>query len=95
VVTRRLATIVGSLGHLGDPDASLDWLCRICAEELEMGGSAVALISTDHDPGNIAASDERASFVVDLQFTSREGPMIDAHRDGRPVLPRLRPDRAR
>ena len=85
-VTRRLATIVGLLGQLEDPDASLDWLCRTCAEKLEMGGAAVALIPTDHDPGNIAASDERASLVVNLQFSAGEGPTIDAHRDGRPVL---------
>jgi hypothetical protein len=77
---------VGSLGHLADPDASLDWLCRICAKELGMSGAAVALIPATDDPGNIAASDERASFVVDLQFTSGEGPTIDAHRDRRPVL---------
>jgi hypothetical protein len=86
VVTRRLSSIVGSLGHLENPDASLDWLCRICAEELGMGGAAVALIPIDHDPGSIAASDERASFIVDLQFTSGEGPTIDAHRESRPVL---------
>ncbi len=85
-VTRRLATIVRLLGNLEDPDASLDWLCRTCAEKLRMGGAAVALMPTDHDPGNIAASDERASLVVDLQFTSGEGPTIDAHRDRRPVL---------
>ena len=85
-LTRRPAAIMGSLGDLANPDASLDWLCRTCAEELGMGGAAVALIPADHDPGNIAASDERASFVVDLQFTSGEGPTIDAHRDRRPVL---------
>jgi hypothetical protein len=85
-VRRRLAEILGSLGEVGDPDASLDWLCCTCAEELGVSGAAVALILSDHDPGNIAASDERASLVVDLQFTSGEGPTVDAHRSGRPVL---------
>ena len=85
-MTRQLATIVGSLGHLGDPDASLDWLCRTCADELGMTGAAVALVPSSNDPGNIAASDERVSYVVDLQFTTGEGPTIDAHRDRRPVL---------
>ncbi len=86
MVTRRLASIVGSLGHLEYPDASLDWLCRACVKELGVDGAAVALISSNHDPGNIAASDERVSYVVDLQFTTGEGPTIDAHRDRRPVL---------
>ena len=86
VVTRRLAKILESLGDVYDPDASLDWLCRTCAQELGMTGAAVAFILGEHDPGHIAASDERASLVVDLQFTSGEGPTIDAHHSGRSVL---------
>jgi hypothetical protein len=85
-VTRRLAKLLGELGEAGDPDASLDWLCCICAEALGVSGAAVALMLGDHDPGHIAASDERAALIVDLQFTSGEGPTIDAHRRGRPVL---------
>jgi hypothetical protein len=85
-LTRRVAELVGSLGRLTNPDASLDWLCRVCAQELGMGGAAVALIPANDDPGNIASSDERASLIVDLQFTFGEGPTIDAHRDRRPVL---------
>jgi len=86
VVTRRVLAIVGSLGRLEEPDASLDWLCRASAPELGMGGAAVALIPNGHDPGCIAASNGRAAFVVDVQFTSGEGPTIDANWDGRPVL---------
>ena len=85
-MTYRLSTIVDLLGHLEDPDASLDWLCRACAQELGMGGAAIALIANNHDPGNIAASDARVALVVDLQFTSGEGPTIDAHRERRPVF---------
>lgn len=85
-MSRRLDTIVEMLGHLEDPDTSLDWLCHTCARELGMSGAAVALIASTHDPGNIAASDERVALVVELQFTSGEGPTIDAHRDRRPVF---------
>jgi len=85
-VTRRLSALVDLLGHLDDPDASLDWLCHASAQALGMGGAAVALIASKHDPGNIAASDERVALVVDLEFISGEGPTIDAHRERRPVL---------
>jgi hypothetical protein len=51
-----------------------------------MSGAAVVLITADHDAGNIAASDERASSVVDLQLALGEGPTVEAHRDRRPVL---------
>ncbi len=85
-VTRRLATIVGLLGFIEDPSATLGWLCHAFAAYLGMGGAAVALIPNSHDPGNIAASDAWASFVAELQFRSGEGPTIDAHRERRPVF---------
>ncbi len=82
----RLARVLELLGEVGDPDASLDWLCDACAQELGVTGAAVALILSGHDPGNIAASDEVAAAIVDLQFSTGEGPSIDAHRSRRAVL---------
>ena len=82
----RLTRILDLLGEVGDPDASLDWLCGTCARELGVSGAAVALILSGHDPGNIAASDRVASAIVDLQFGTGEGPAIDAHRSRRAVL---------
>lgn len=86
MTSRRLARILGLLGQVEDPDASLDWLCGTCAQELGVSGAAVALILSGHDPGNIAASNEVASAIVDLQFSTGEGPAIDAYRSRRPVL---------
>ncbi|MGA3216949.1 MAG: GAF and ANTAR domain-containing protein [Acidimicrobiales bacterium] len=77
---------MGFLEDLEDPEAVLGRLCQVCAEDLGMAGVAVALIPNGHDPGEIAASDPRASLVVELQFISGEGPTIDAHRDRRPVF---------
>ena len=82
----RLARILDLLGEVGDPDASLDWICGTCAGELGLSGAAVALILSGHDLGNIAASDEVGSAIVDLQFSTGEGPAIDAHRGRRAVL---------
>ncbi len=82
----RLARILGLLGQVDDPDASLDWICGTCASELEVSGAAVALILSGHDPGAIAASNDVAAAIVDLQFTTGEGPAIDAHHSRRPVL---------
>ncbi len=86
MTSRRRARILDLLGRVDDPDASLDWLCGTCAQQLGVSGAAVALILSGHDPGNIAASDEVASAIVDLQFSSGEGPAIDAHRSQRPVF---------
>ncbi len=91
VTSRRLARILDRLGKVDDPDASLDWLCATCARELGVSGAAVALILSGHDPGHIAASDDLAAAVVDLQFGTGEGPAIDAHHSRRAVLePELR-----
>jgi hypothetical protein len=51
-VQRRLTKMLTALGEAGDPDASLDWLCGICAGELGLSGGAVALMLGDHDPTN-------------------------------------------
>jgi hypothetical protein len=86
VTSPRLARILDLLGEVGDPDASLDWICGTCALELGVSGAAVALILSGHDPGTVAASDDVAAAVVDLQFATGEGPAIDAHRNRRAVL---------
>jgi hypothetical protein len=85
-VTSRLESIFGSLDSSGDADGSLDLLCRTSARALGVTGTAVALIITGDDPGSLASSDERASLLVDLQFTMGEGPCLDAHNGGRPIL---------
>ena len=90
--TFSLAKYLASLGSLGEPDASLDWLCRTCATELGVSGVSVCLICTGHDPGAIASSDERASLLVDLQFGFGEGPSIDTFESRLAVL---EPDLAR
>ncbi len=69
-----------------EPDASLDWLCRTCGADLGVSGASVSLNLAGHAPGMIAASNERASLLVDLQFGLGEGPAIDAQSSGRAVL---------
>jgi hypothetical protein len=86
VTSDRLAGILGLLGDVGDPDASLDWICGTCARELGVSGAAVALTLSGHDPGSIASSDDVAAAIVDLQFATGEGPAIDAHHSRRAVL---------
>lgn len=81
-----LARLLASLAAVGEPDASLDWLCRTCTGGLGVSGVSIALLVTGHDPGTIAASDERASLLVDLQFGFGQGPSIDAFESRRAVL---------
>ena len=74
----RLDRILGLLGDVGDPDASLDWICGTCASELGVSGAAVASILSGHDLGPIAASNDVAAAIMDLQFSTGERPALDA-----------------
>ncbi len=86
VVTNRQSAILASLNAPGDLDASLDVLCQMSTEALGVSGAAVALLLAGDDPCSLASSDGRALQIVDLQFSIGEGPCIDAHHSGRPVL---------
>ena len=74
----HLARILGLSGDVGDPDASLDWICGTCASELGVSGAAVASILSGHDLGPIAASNDVAAAIMDLQFSTGERPALDA-----------------
>jgi hypothetical protein len=84
--TPSLARLLASLGAVRGPEASLDWVCQACTSGLGVSGASVALLVSGHDPGTIAASDGRASLLVDLQFGLGEGPSIDAFGTRRAVL---------
>jgi hypothetical protein len=85
-VTSRSEAILASLDAAGDLDASLDVLCQKSTGVLGVSGAAVALILAGDDPCSLASSNGCALRVVDLQFSLGEGPSLDAHNSGRPVL---------
>ncbi|MBA3303210.1 MAG: GAF and ANTAR domain-containing protein [Actinomycetota bacterium] len=84
----RLARILDVLvdGEGSDPRRALDRLCRACVQELEVTGAGLALIFGGGHRGTIGVSDGRVARVEELQFTLGEGPCLDAHESGRPVL---------
>jgi hypothetical protein len=65
-------------------------LCRACVDLIEVSSAGIMLMDGDENGISLGLSDEVAGAVEDLQFTLGEGPGIDAHALGRPVLgPRL------
>ena len=73
----------------GTPDglvARLEHLCRGAAEHLGLTGAAVNLMSPTGSGGVVAASDARCKDLVELQFTTGQGPGPDAFDLRRPVL---------
>lgn len=85
----RILTLIDAVA----PDQGLDGVAqslhRLCrAAEAQLGVSAVAvhLMSPAGSEGVLVASDEWWQKVAELEFTSGEGPAVDAFRTRRPAL---------
>ncbi len=65
---------------------SLERLCAAAVTRLAVAGAAVTLMSADGVSGVAAAADGRSLARSELQFTTGEGPCVDATAARRPVL---------
>ena len=81
---RRLAV----LARLAGPDGlvSTARLCEVCAEVVEVDGAGIMLMTGDVARGSVATTGPVAERIEDLQYTAGDGPCVDAHHQGRPVL---------
>lgn len=62
-------------------------LCAACLSALPVSGVGVALMTVDGPSGVVlAATNERARELEELQFALGEGPCVEASGGGRPVL---------
>jgi hypothetical protein len=90
----RLLTLIQATGGNGQLSVPTR-LCLVCQQAVGVDGAGVSLISPDRH-AQIAASDQLAGDVEELQAVLREGPCYDAVAEGGPVLaPDLTADSAR
>ena len=61
-------------------------LCRASVDLVDVVGAGIMLMDDHGNASALGSSDENTGVVEDLQFTLGEGPGIDAHAHGRPVL---------
>ena len=61
-------------------------LCDVCAELTSMDGAGIMLIADDISRGSLCTTGAVSELVEELQFTLGEGPCLDAHRSGHPIL---------
>lgn len=89
---RRRAVVRASIERQHDEGPAdgiverLERLCRGAADQLGLSGAAVNLMSATGSDGVVAASDTRCKDLVEMQFTSGQGPGPDAFDLRRPVL---------
>jgi len=67
-----------------DPSAAR--LCEVCADAVSMTGAGVMLMSGDLPSGSLCSSTPVSTLIEELQYTTGEGPCVDAFHQGRPVL---------
>lgn len=83
VVTRALLAIARD----SSDDRSLaSRICQACVDGLDVDGAAISLMTTRPHRQTLAATDETAELLEDLQFSLNEGACIEAATTGRPVL---------
>lgn len=83
----RAAALIRNEPRLPGEDAT--WLvqfCRATKRSLQAAGAGVSMMTPAGVIARVAASDENSRALEDLQFTSGEGPCIDAHGGRHPVL---------
>ncbi len=61
-------------------------LCEVCAEVSAMSGAGIMLMSDDTPLGSVCTTNAVSDLIEELQYTLGEGPCVDAHQEGRPVL---------
>jgi len=83
----RVTEILSVLTHGGEEVSLPSQLCAACLSALPVSGVGAALMTVDGPSGVVlAATDERARQLEELQFTLGEGPCVEASSGGRPVL---------
>lgn len=83
----RVAEILSVLAHDGAQVSLPSRLCAACLSALPVSGVGAALMTADGPSGIVlAATDERARQLEELQFALGEGPCVEASRGSRPVL---------
>jgi hypothetical protein len=74
------------LGEVGEHAPTTKRLCEVCAEATEMTGAGIMLMSGDVPRGSVCTTNNVSAALGELQYALGEGPCVDAHQQGGPVL---------
>jgi GAF domain-containing protein len=78
--------ILSLLSAGGTTEPGTARLCEVCVEVSSMSGAGIMLMSDDAPVGSVCTTNEVSDLIEELQYELGEGPCVDAHNDGRPVL---------
>jgi hypothetical protein len=86
VTGQRRLRILSRLIGPERPDLETKRLCEVCAEVTIMSGAGIMLMSGDMPRGSVCTTNSVSALLEELQFSLGEGPCVDAHSQGAPVL---------
>jgi hypothetical protein len=78
--------ILSLLSAGGETDPGTARLCDVCAQVAAMSGAGIMLMSEDAPVGSVCTTNDVSDLIEELQYELGEGPCVDAHQEGRPVL---------
>jgi hypothetical protein len=86
MATSRLQRILSRLSAGEDPSAGMRRLCEVAAEITATNGAGIMLAAGELPQGSLCSTDRVSGLIEELQYTLGEGPCVDAHTTGTPVL---------
>jgi GAF domain-containing protein len=78
--------ILSLLSAGGKTEPGTARLCEVCAEVSATSGAGIMLMCDDAPVGSVCTTNEVSDLIEELQYELGEGPCVDAHNDGLPVL---------
>src|SRR4051794_10174899 len=82
----RLRRILDELSADDGSETAPARLCEVCADVAQLTGAGIMLLTADAPQGSVCSSNTVSEALEELQYTLVEGPSLDAHSLGRPVL---------
>jgi GAF domain-containing protein len=79
---RILRQLTGDTPRIGETKR----LCEVCRDITGMTGAGIMLMAGEVPQGSVCTTNAVSALVEELQFELGEGPCVDAHHQGRPVL---------
>ena len=80
------ADLGAAMAGVGGGLAAADRLCNACVELLSVDGAAISIMHRGITSGTFGSSGAWSRRLDEMQFTTGEGPCIDAVSQGRPIL---------
>jgi hypothetical protein len=61
-------------------------LCQVSSDVVAVSGAGIMLMTLDVPRGSVCTSDEVSTVIEDIQYSTGEGPCVEAYHQDRPIV---------